>query len=265
MFDLDGTLIDENYVMSKKTIDALKRLKEKGYLMVANSGRPVFLSDYVSDPTLGENFFEYVYGNNGSEYKDNLTGKFELLKYLKSDEIRKIVKLFEDDMFVCGVYEPGEVNRILIDRNTDEPQFIDWYKARGLKVETIDFETNEKDYAKIICLHKKETYDEAMKYIACHQADYFKAVPSSIYAIELVPNGVSKATAVEHFMNQTGIKAGEIIAFGDSGNDMPMLELVHGVIMGNASEENKEKIKEKTLSVKEDGIYDYLKKNGYLD
>ena len=40
-FDLDGTMLDENYVMSRTTIESLRRLIDRGYAIASISGRSV--------------------------------------------------------------------------------------------------------------------------------------------------------------------------------------------------------------------------------
>ena len=265
MFDLDGTLIDENYVMSLKTIESLKRLKEKGYLMVASSGRPVFLSNYVSDPTLGVKFFDYVYGNNGSELYDGKKDEFTLIKYLTPEEISIIGKFYDDEMFTLGLYEQAEKNYILVNREVKNKEVLDWIAARGLEIKVIDFNSVDKPYAKIICIHDAAHYDEAVKYIESHKESFCSICHSSTYAIEIVPFGVSKGTTVSDLCKKENLKKEEIIAFGDSSNDIPMLLECRGVLMGNAKDDLKKVIKEQTLSVKDDGIYDYLLKHHFLD
>jgi len=265
MFDLDGTLIDENDYMSDNTIYALKKLKEKGYPLVVNSGRPVFLSDYVTNRRFGKYFFDYVYGNNGSEYFISKTKENDLLFYLDSETIAHINKLYDDDMFRLGIYQAGETNYFLANKEINNQEIIDWIKLRGLEIKVVDFNTLNMRSAKIICLHAKEDYDKSNEYIRNHQTNKASIYHSSFMAIEIVPKGISKSTAVGHFSRLTGIKPEEILAFGDSTNDIPMLEATTGVILANATKENYDKIKLKTKSVKEDGIYDYLLKNHYLD
>ena len=54
--------------------------------------------------------------------------------------------------------------------------------------------------------------------------------------IEIVSPGVSKAAAMLAIAENRGIKAAEIMAMGDSGNDVAMLRAAGlGVAMGNAA------------------------------
>ena len=58
-----------------------------------------------------------------------------------------------------------------------------------------------------------------------------------------------------------GITMDEVMAFGDSGNDIGMLKAVGlGVAMGNATADAKAASKAVTLSNEEDGIAYYINK-----
>lgn len=77
---------------------------------------------------------------------------------------------------------------------------------------------------------------------------------------ELVPFGINKATGIQRLLKYLNMDQKDTFAFGDSNNDIEMLEYVEtGIAMGNSYPEVLERIKYKTKSVKEDGIYFGLK------
>ena len=72
--------------------------------------------------------------------------------------------------------------------------------------------------------------------------------------------GVDKAVGVCSFVKHLGIDISEAIAFGDGGNDIPMLRAAGiGVAMGNASDEVKKHANYITASVDDDGLYKAFK------
>lgn len=78
---------------------------------------------------------------------------------------------------------------------------------------------------------------------------------------ELVPLGINKATGIQKLLKHLDMDQKDTFAFGDSNNDIEMLEYVAtGIAMGNSYPEVLERIKHKTKSIKEDGIYFGLKK-----
>ena len=72
--------------------------------------------------------------------------------------------------------------------------------------------------------------------------------------------GVTKGTALRTIENRIGVRYEETMAFGDGGNDIPIIrEAGIGVAMGNANESLKAVADNVTSSVEEDGISQALK------
>ena len=59
--------------------------------------------------------------------------------------------------------------------------------------------------------------------------------------IEVMPKGVSKASALLRIGKKLGISTEEMMAFGDAENDMEMIKTVkYGIAMGNAMDSLKQ-------------------------
>lgn len=72
--------------------------------------------------------------------------------------------------------------------------------------------------------------------------------------------GVDKGVGLRSFANYLGVDISETIAFGDGGNDIPMLrEAGIGVAMGNASDEVKRHADYVTDAIDNDGLYKAFK------
>lgn len=78
--------------------------------------------------------------------------------------------------------------------------------------------------------------------------------------------GVGKVYGVRQFMEREGLDRSDIIAFGDSGNDIDMLKIAGlGIAMGNASEDVKSIADYVTDRVEEDGIRNALIRFNIID
>ncbi|MNJ58743.1 Sugar phosphatase YidA [compost metagenome] len=65
-------------------------------------------------------------------------------------------------------------------------------------------------------------------------------VRSKPYFLEFTEAGVDKGTSLHHLIQQLGIKQEEVIAIGDSYNDLAMIKFAGlGVAMGNAPDDIK--------------------------
>lgn len=73
--------------------------------------------------------------------------------------------------------------------------------------------------------------------------------------VEIVPKGVSKASALRTLADRLGIPMEETMAIGDAYNDLPMLRSAgKSVAMGNAFPEVKEAADYETLTCEENGL-----------
>lgn len=73
--------------------------------------------------------------------------------------------------------------------------------------------------------------------------------------LEIMPKGVSKASALKKIAEKVGVSLNEVMAFGDAENDIAMIEEAGiGVAMGNAMDTLKEKADLVTATNNENGI-----------
>ncbi|MFL0556011.1 Cof-type HAD-IIB family hydrolase [Paenibacillus barengoltzii] len=78
---------------------------------------------------------------------------------------------------------------------------------------------------------------------------------SSPHNLEINPKGISKASGIQTVCGLLGLEMSEVVAIGDSLNDLAAIEAAGlGVAMGNAQEAVKEKADVVTTSNNEDGI-----------
>lgn len=79
--------------------------------------------------------------------------------------------------------------------------------------------------------------------------------PDTMYLLEIVNAGCSKAKALAHLAASYGVRIDEIMAIGDQINDVEMIESVGlGVAMGNAIEEVRSRAGAVVASNEEDGV-----------
>jgi len=83
--------------------------------------------------------------------------------------------------------------------------------------------------------------------------------------VDVIAKGGGKGTAIRRYLQDHGITPEEIIAFGDSENDMSMLKLAGiGVALGNAEEQVKKIADYVTDDIDEDGLAKALKHFGLI-
>lgn len=93
--------------------------------------------------------------------------------------------------------------------------------------------------------------------IGLHEVSY--AVGFTAW-LDINPEGVSKASALELIRRRLGVEPSQTVAVGDQRNDIEMLQwAARGVAMNNAPDEVKAAADEVTLHVDEDGLVPVLK------
>lgn len=90
-------------------------------------------------------------------------------------------------------------------------------------------------------------------------------VKSSDILLEIMPNGITKRTAVKYLCDLWKVPLESAVAFGDNYNDVEILETVgNPFLMGNAPDELKKQFTNITDTNDENGIYHGLMKLGLV-
>jgi len=233
--DLDGTLLAKDKTISSENLRAIKRLEEAGLTIVIASGREhLNCLRYHHQLELKSPVVSF----QGALVKHPLTGEVLLSLALDQDlacEILEQSKLFETNVLYGsekGVYATSRNKWTeLYERVTGEAAHIidswdDHDAGDAIKIQWLD--EPSRVYHMLERLENRILRD-------CQVWSY-----DSI-AIEFVRQGVTKATGVGAVAHNLGIKASEVITFGDAENDASMLSWAGlGMAMSHARDAAKE-------------------------
>ncbi len=267
--DLDGTLLDDHKRIRPATRQVLQRAAEQGIQVVLATGRPYRGLCSEAEGLKGVN---YVLTTNGGGIYERKTGTCIYQDCMKLDKLLPLFMQLEElevmaDAFVKGdsymtrrkvplidrINGPEEIKEYLRTSRTVVEDQAAALRERGDDVEklTINFALDGQG--------RRIDYDAAWKILS--DFPEFLPVSGGMQNIEVTAEGVSKASALLWLGAYLKIKPEEMIAFGDSGNDIDMLRTAGiGVAMGNAEEEAKAAADYVTLANTEDGIPHALKK-----
>ena len=112
MFDVDGTLVDEEGQISAELVEYLYTLKSRGIILVINSGRPALLA-YRYFQKLAPDLFKLFIGCNGAELYDGENDRFRQIKAFSLAEIHELKKILSHPKLISAVYEQDV---LLVDR-----------------------------------------------------------------------------------------------------------------------------------------------------
>ena len=261
--DVDGTLFDDNGKISQASIDAMNQAKEAGIDVVPTSGR-----DYDGIPwdQLKNVDINYVITTNGSAVYEAKTKKCLYEKYLDSG---KMIPIFEYllkkdiyiNVFVDGVnYTPVQVYSYI--DNLDLPDYVIQHMKENRKGITDLIEYLKNGDAKMqkatLNFQKQENGEflnrkEVQEYL--EKCPDIKVVDGGFDNLEFTKAGTNKAAGLKFLAGHLGMTMDEVMAVGDSENDIEMLrEAGLGIAMGNASAEVKAVADAVTLDNENDGV-----------
>lgn len=256
--DLDGTLLNINSGCSKNTKDYLKKLKDKGYIIVIATGR--VLRDAVS-VTDGAIFANYIISNGGGLIYDMDNNKIINKSEISKSELRRIFEIYNEDIdyiTMCDLYYYNRYG----DNNSKMDLFYD------KKIYDIDKFINNSDgiFHIIVRFKNCDLVNKYYKLLDNEKIDVL--VMQDSFAdkkwIEIFGEGVTKYDAIKVIMDIENINNQDIIAFGDGRNDIDMIKNTGiGVAMGNALDDVKNVSDYVTISHNDDGVIYFLK--GYLE
>lgn len=249
MFDVDGTLVDEDGQMSWELIDYLYDLKSRGIVLVINSGRPALLA-YRYFQKKAPDLFKLFIGCNGAEIYDSENDSFSQLRAFSLAEILRLKEIFCHPKLIQAVYEGDE---LLIDGLALDKELQDFLERREVRYR---YGYPCGSYSKMLGLHRSSDHQELVSFVKDIKGDFFDITFSSKRVLEIVVKGVDKSMGVKEVCKLYDIKPKEILSFGDGDNDYQMLSVSCGVVMAGADEALKEAIG----CCAESGIYRYLLK-----
>lgn len=272
-FDIDGTLLNDRKNVQKSTIKAIRNLKDQGILVGLATGRgPSFVQPFLEN--LGLDFAvtyngQYIYSRSEIIYTNQLskTTVYRLIRYAgarrREISLGTASGLLGSGIIGLGTSRLGQIVSSLVPRK--------WAKAiersfkhfiRRIKPQNIDslmVILREPIYQVVLVATEGES-ERIQK-----QFPRVKLTRSSPYSMDVISEGQSKVKGIERVGQRYGFDLSEVIAFGDSDNDIEMLSQVGiGVAMGNASQQVKENARYTTADNNDDGISKALAHYGLI-
>ncbi|RYD07145.1 hypothetical protein N752_00755 [Desulforamulus aquiferis] len=117
------------------------------------------------------------------------------------------------------------------------------------------------DPTKVLVVGDEALLDNLWREMAQHFGESLHITKSKPHFLELSHPQATKGHALDMLAKGWGLNREQVIAIGDSYNDLEMIEYAGlGVIMGNARQDVKDKADYVTNSNEEDGVAEVIKK-----
>ena len=251
--DLDGTTIHHDGTMSPAVRQAVGDVAEAGFHVVIATGRAILATmPLIADLGLEHGFAVCSNGAvtleldpdhpDGYRILDTVTfdpgPALEMLRGSWPDAVVAVEELGVG-FKVSAPFPDGEL--------MGELRVVSWAELSESPATRVTFRSPTGTAEDFLALVER---------IGLHGVNY--AVGFTAW-LDINPEGVSKASALELIRRRLGVEPVHTVAVGDQRNDIEMLQwAARGVAMGNAPDEVKVAADEVTLHVDEDGLVPIL-------
>ena len=257
--DLDGTLLSSDKTISYKNKEIIKKANDNGVKFIVNSGRlPYSFRSYKKDFDLN-----YFVSGNGSLIKRD--GKIVYSKPLSCEDAKRIAEIAYKYDAYARCFSLKKICLFKFDTKTakgvvNKPYgFFDKKTVNNLE-EMFKFIDNH-DIYKIGFFDDHEKLERVKNSINIE----LKNVNTSYSTFRFLENhdiNTSKGNAIKEVCKLFNIDYDEVLAIGDNGNDMSMIDnAFHSACPANATDEIKCKCEYiSDRSCDEDAIFDIVSK-----
>jgi len=251
-FDIDGTLVPfGEKEINEKTLTALRKLRENGVKLFISSGRPLSLIKNLR----GFPFDGYSCDNGADCHVD---GKLVYEQPLDQEDAMAIARITDENNMAVVAY-------------MEKDMYLNLENERYLEVKALlnipDLPLRPTAESAKLPVYEYTIYmtkAEEERLLAPHLGNVIFPRWNPEFA-DVVSAKVSKGTSMKKLLDIFGLRPEEAIAFGDGGNDIPMLKTAGiGVAMGNALDFVKAEADFVTGTVNDDGVISALEHFGLI-
>ncbi|MBS2940086.1 HAD family phosphatase [Nocardioides sp. J2M5] len=213
--DLDGTLLDAHGRVSARTRGVLDALDARGVPVVFTTGRPVRWMEELWDAVGGHGLA--ICSNGGIVY----------------DVARRAVRDVSVVPREVGLELAERVRRAVPGTSFAVEHTSGWAREDAFPRHPDDRDSRRgtwesiytDDVVKVLATHPDLEAEDFWRRVEDAVGDLVTTTWSSSFAlVEISAAGVTKATTLAVVAEELGLDAGDVVAFGDMPNDLPMLE-----------------------------------------
>ncbi|SDF15041.1 hypothetical protein SAMN04488542_106102 [Fontibacillus panacisegetis] len=252
VLDLDDTLLRDDRTISPRTKQALMDAQEAGVKVVLASGRPTFAMRHIAQELELEKYGSFILSFNGASIINCATNEQLFSSTLSPATVHELYNMSKKEQVWIHTYVGDDIVTPANNKYTDIEADI-----TGMPIiETDQFiEAIQEPVVKVLMVEAPEKLVLLEQKLQQQLQGKLNVMRSKPYFLEFTEVGVDKGTSLHHLSQQLGIEQHEVIAIGDSYNDLAMIEFAGlGVAMGNAPDDIKQIANYVTDSNMEDGV-----------
>ena len=258
--DMDGTFLDDRKQFDHEQFDQLlTEFEKRGVHFIVASGRPYVrlkqdfkgFADRMDFVTLNGSRL-IIKGKDVASYPMNRADVLELLDDVQAKYGKMATMVFQKDI----AYLHSEIDK-------DERDFLAYFAGNSDVIDDWNDLPEDDIYQITFGMDSKHAADVEEAFNKNHD-NKISAFASATFAIDVNVKGVSKGSGLERLLAKMDMTGDDLIAFGDGGNDIPMLDFAkYSYAMANGMDKVKKHAKFIAPANTENGVFRVLQK--YLD
>ncbi len=238
VLDLDDTLLRDDQTISPRTKEALMKAQEMGVKVVLASGRPTYAMTHIAEELRLKDYGSFILSFNGAKVINCQTNKELFSSTLPPETVHHLYDISRRENVWIHTYVGNDIV------TEEENEFTDVEgNLTSMPIVKVDnfVEAVNEPVVKVLMLKEAERLAEVEKTLQEELNGELSVMRSKPFFLEFTEVGVTKGTSLNLLIEKLDIKREEVIAMGDSYNDLAMIEFAGlGVAMGNAPDDIKE-------------------------
>ena len=259
--DMDGTLLNDQKQLTQAQIDAIHAAIEAGVKLVLCTGR-ILQGTKPYFEQLGLNAEnEYVIVNNGCS--THQTKDWELIDWeeLTAEDIAYLAPFATSNQMQLTLFDE---NHYFVFEEEANEQVLEDTKLVFIEPTILSYDeatSGKRHLFQAMFVGSKEETDRFQDQYDDELSQRFNTVRSQPIIYEILPQNVSKASALKKLAEKLDIQPSEVMAIGDANNDIEMLTFAGvSIAMGNAADHIKALTTDVTDDNNHDGVAKAIKK-----
>lgn len=235
--DMDDTLLTDDHIISEENKEMIFKAQEMGVYVVLASGRPTSAMTAYAKELKMDYYNSFMISFNGSTITDLKEDKVLFEHALTKEQIHSLYDFSQQNNTHIITYL-GE--QIISERHSE---YIDIESTiTGLELLIVPSFKDAVTTSAVKCLLLEEpSYLKSVEAVLKDAMPDLSVCMSKPFFLEAAPNGIDKAAAIQVLAEKLNIHQSEIIAVGNAGNDLTMVQYAGlGVWVDNVDSELRE-------------------------
>ncbi|WP_162341706.1 Cof-type HAD-IIB family hydrolase [Cyclobacterium salsum] len=253
--DIDGTLLDKNRELSRRTRQAFAALPSDFPVILASSRMPSAMTHLLRDLKRENN--PLVCYNGGYVLPGTLEKNALSSVWIAPEVCQKVIEQTVNTSIHVSLYSEDKWYAPKMDPWTEKEEKATKVKARLRENDQViaAWKKSQSGAHKVMCMGTASEIRELYQHLQGELSAVLHLYRSKDTYLEIAPKAISKATGLREIIAGFGISMDEVMAFGDNYNDIDLLASVGlGIAVENARDEVKEVANEITAGNKADGV-----------